>query len=165
MPDQDQGEREDFDRDLRALLSTLDALAEDHSPADLVILPRAELERREFRAYASGWQDAEETLRPALEDARATRTRRLRVVPSDSGQADVLTFPLHQQGEHAVTEPLPEADADAPPPPPAAPGAPDGPPGPGPHFDRKRRRSRTPTIPPLHPRVPGQPRKGPEAGA
>ncbi|MGD9485034.1 hypothetical protein WDH52_17555 [Streptomyces sp. TRM70308] len=162
MPDREQGEREDFDRDLRALLTTLDALAEEHSPADLVILTRAELERREFRAYAGGWQDAEETLRPLVDDARAAGARRLRLIASESGPADVLTFPF-QPDEGAEADPASEGDDTGGG---GRPGgrarAADGPRSPGPHFERKRRRSRAPTIPPLSPRVPGQPRKDPK---
>ncbi|MFE7568282.1 hypothetical protein ACFU76_15185 [Streptomyces sp. NPDC057539] len=80
--------------DLRALLDSLGRSLEDHEPAELVVLLREEIERRELRAYASGWRDAAEQYESALEQARATaRSGRLRLVGRTPGQAAVIPFP------------------------------------------------------------------------
>ncbi|MFJ1591886.1 hypothetical protein ACIOD0_16795 [Kitasatospora albolonga] len=89
------------------LLATLGAYLEHHPPADVAVLLRAELERREFLAYANGWRDAADQYEPALEQARRiAQTRRLRLVGRTPGQAAVIPFP---QDAPAATEGAPNA--------------------------------------------------------
>ncbi|MFD6803654.1 hypothetical protein [Streptomyces cyaneofuscatus] len=79
---------------LSALLAALGAHLERHSPADVAVLLRSELERREFLAYANGWRDAADRYEPALEQARRIAgSRRLRLVGPTPGQAAVIPFP------------------------------------------------------------------------
>ncbi|MFD1828589.1 hypothetical protein ACFSJS_02775 [Streptomyces desertarenae] len=178
MPDRDRMEPEEYERTLAELLASLDALADRYSPADLVVLPRAEVERREFRAYASGWQDAEEALRRAAEEAGRSPAERFRP-PPDTGPADILTFPLHRAGRAGPPGVPAPRTPDA-----AEPADGSGGEGPGggrrpeardaagaerrePVFDLKPRRSRAPTIPRLPRRTPGRPprrRKPDDAG-
>ncbi|MFI8353629.1 hypothetical protein [Streptomyces cyaneofuscatus] len=78
---------------LSALLAALGAHLERHSPADVAVLLRSELERREFLAYANGWRDAADRYEPALEQARRIAgSRRLRLVGATPGQAAVIPF-------------------------------------------------------------------------
>ncbi|MFD2690286.1 hypothetical protein ACFS5L_36380 [Streptomyces phyllanthi] len=58
-------------------------------PADVVVTTRAEIEKREFRAYAKGWRDRGED-----DERRELGTRRGRKAPvhQDDG-AKVLPFP------------------------------------------------------------------------
>ncbi|MFE5732371.1 hypothetical protein ACFQ7A_15865 [Streptomyces sp. NPDC056528] len=79
--------------DVPGLLSLLGGLLEDHTPDEIAVLLREEIERREFDAYASGWRDAAARFEPAPEDARPTRARPLRLVEHASGQAAVIPFP------------------------------------------------------------------------
>ncbi|MEU9953014.1 hypothetical protein [Streptomyces sp. NPDC047939] len=44
--------------DLARLLAAVGVLLGSHSAGDLVVVPREELERREFAAYGQGWRDA-----------------------------------------------------------------------------------------------------------
>ncbi|MFJ6431462.1 hypothetical protein [Streptomyces sp. NPDC091416] len=44
--------------DLAQLLAAVGVLLSSHSAGDLVVVPREELERREFAAYGQGWRDA-----------------------------------------------------------------------------------------------------------
>ncbi|MFE9398182.1 hypothetical protein [Streptomyces flavidovirens] len=137
------------DNGLPGLLGSLGEHLLRHAPEDLVILVRAEMERRELQAYANGWRDAADQYEPALEQARRiAQTRRLRLVGRTPGQAAVIPFPQDEQHE-------PEsADAER-----GAPGgAPEGVSGgrtepvgepvtPG--LVAKSRTSKVPTIPPL----------------
>ncbi|ARF74598.1 hypothetical protein B7C62_21975 [Kitasatospora albolonga] len=149
------------------LLATLGAYLEHHPPADVAVLLRAELERREFLAYANGWRDAADQYEPALEQARRiARTRRLRLVGRTPGQAAVIPFP---QDAPTATEGAPnaaEAGEPAPGPEPGPDGVPEhspdtpapprsAPPGPG--LVAKNRNSRAPTIPRLAVHRPGRP--------
>ncbi|MEV6423007.1 hypothetical protein [Streptomyces sp. NPDC051662] len=164
--------------DLRALLDSLGRSLEDHEPGELVVLLREEIERRELRAYASGWRDAAEQYESALEQARATaRTGRLRLVGRTPGQAAVIPFPQEGSPEDPARDhperddgdgPAPAADARAEPPDDgsvdphtdphtdrrteqraAGPRPPAEPVKPA--FVRKRRSSKVPTIPTLPP--------------
>ncbi|MCF6525490.1 hypothetical protein [Streptomyces sp. JJ36] len=125
MHDRADAGQQEFDEELRQLLEALGELTRTHHPAELVALTREQLRTTEMRAYAKGWQDAEETLRPALERARAVLARRLRLVHSADGPdrpsrpADILHFPRRGAGEEdAVTGADPEPDG---------PGAPEEP--------------------------------------
>ncbi|WP_416966030.1 hypothetical protein [Streptomyces sp. Agncl-13] len=82
-----------------------------HAPDDLVILPRAELDRRELAAYSAGWADVVEEQLPAVrrayeqritaaylqgqEDARTGRRPR-RVRDRDHVGGDVIQLPYVQ---------------------------------------------------------------------
>ncbi|MDQ0794569.1 hypothetical protein [Streptomyces sp. B1I3] len=44
--------------DLARLLAAVGVLLGSHAASDLVVMPRAELERREYAAYGQGWRDA-----------------------------------------------------------------------------------------------------------
>jgi hypothetical protein len=82
-----------------------------HAPDDLVILPRAELDRRELAAYSAGWADVVDEQLPAVrrayeqritaaylqgqEDARAGRRPR-RVRERDHVGGDVIQLPYVQ---------------------------------------------------------------------
>ncbi|WP_327374691.1 hypothetical protein OG393_12315 [Streptomyces sp. NBC_01216] len=79
--------------DLPALLSALGRLLEEHAPGDVAVLLRAEIERREIRAYALGWREAAAEYESALEEVRRARARPLRVVDRTPGQAAVIPFP------------------------------------------------------------------------
>ncbi|MFE4913232.1 hypothetical protein ACFRCX_17050 [Streptomyces sp. NPDC056652] len=86
--------------DLRALLDSLGRSLEDHAPEELVVLLREEIERRELRAYASGWRDAADQYESALKQARAAaRAGRLRLVGRTPGQAAVIPFPQERPQE------------------------------------------------------------------
>ncbi|WP_434595016.1 hypothetical protein [Streptomyces sp. A5-4] len=90
--------------ELPDLLATLGEYLRDHPPEDVAILLRAELEQREFRAYANGWQDAADEYEPALEQARrATQARRLRLVGHTPGQAALIPFPQDPPGRQDPT--------------------------------------------------------------
>ncbi|MHC0429966.1 hypothetical protein ACX6XY_07235 [Streptomyces sp. O3] len=94
MHDRIDAEQREFDEELRGLLAALDELTrEQQSPIDLAALLQERLRQAELRAYAKGWQDAEETLRPELQKARAVLASRLRLVHSSDRPADVLPFP------------------------------------------------------------------------
>ncbi|RYJ25056.1 translation initiation factor IF-2 [Streptomyces sp. L-9-10] len=100
--------------DLRALLDSLGRSLEDHAPEELVVLLREEIERRELRAYASGWRDAAEQYEPALEQSRAAaRTGRLRLVGRTPGQAAVIPFPHERPPERPQDRP-PERSRERP---------------------------------------------------
>ncbi|MCT2592725.1 hypothetical protein LHJ74_22895 [Streptomyces sp. N2-109] len=124
MPERDRPGEDDFDDDLMALLSRVDSLAEAHPPDELVVLTKEELQRREFQAYAAGWQDAEEARLEEADQQRSPDTvtpsaaasarSRMRLVPPDAAPADVLTFPMDR-----VNTPPP---ATASPPPSSSPG-------------------------------------------
>ncbi|MFD7284916.1 hypothetical protein [Streptomyces sp. NPDC059863] len=134
------------------------------------MLLREEIERRELRAYASGWRDAAEEYESALEQARATaRSGRLRLVGRTPGQAAVIPFPQEapqeapqgdaqedpvrdHPGVRDGGEPAPMADPRTDPradPRTAEPRPPTEPVKPA--FVRKRRSSKVPTIPTLTP--------------
>ncbi|MFJ2708289.1 hypothetical protein ACIO3R_34575 [Streptomyces sp. NPDC087428] len=58
-PVPDAGEGEEMPPgDLARLLAAVGVLLGSHAAADLVVVPREELERREFAAYGHGWRDA-----------------------------------------------------------------------------------------------------------
>lgn len=150
---------------LPALLGTLGEYLEHHPPEDVAILLRAEMERREFRAYASGWRDAADQYEPALEQARRiAQTRRLRLVGRTPGQAAVIPFPQDSSAEGSGEPPASRTEEPGPSPSrgsagrgpakagddtpgaadPAAPA-----PSPGSGLVAKNRNSRAPTIPRL----------------
>ncbi|XQE81588.1 hypothetical protein ACN24L_25280 [Streptomyces microflavus] len=56
------------------------------------MLLRAELERRELRAYSHGWRDAAAHFEPAVEVARTANLRTLRLVGRTPGRAAVIPF-------------------------------------------------------------------------
>ncbi|MEV8307125.1 hypothetical protein AB0P36_07085 [Streptomyces flavidovirens] len=155
---------------LPALLAALGDYLENHPPEDVAILLRAEMERREFLAYASGWRDAADQYEPALEQARRiAQTRRLRLVGRTPGQAAVIPFPQDSSPEGraepvdaGAQEPAPNQGAGSGTPAKAggdAPGATDpaGPPtSAGSGLVAKNRNSRAPTIPRLTTHRPGR---------
>ncbi|MFJ1801191.1 hypothetical protein [Streptomyces sp. NPDC088180] len=75
-----------------ALLAELGELLDAHEPHEVVVLLRAELERRELRAYSHGWRDAADHFEPAVEAARAASLRTLRLVGRTPGRAAVIPF-------------------------------------------------------------------------
>ncbi|MFW3461536.1 hypothetical protein ACN24K_12940 [Streptomyces microflavus] len=75
-----------------ALLAELSALLDVHEPHEVVVLLRAELERRELRAYSHGWRDAAAHFEPAVEAARTANLRTLRLVGRTPGRAAVIPF-------------------------------------------------------------------------
>ncbi|MYR30580.1 MULTISPECIES: hypothetical protein [unclassified Streptomyces] len=111
---------------LPSLLATLATLLEGHAPEDLVLLPRTELERREFRAYGSGWRDA----------AAEHRTLAPRPPARTPGQAAIIPF---RRREAPAESPPQEAD------PPGVRSAPAA--SHRPALAPKSRRSKVPTIP------------------
>ncbi|MFF3528926.1 hypothetical protein ACFYX5_19870 [Streptomyces rubiginosohelvolus] len=159
---------------LSALLATLGTHLERHAPADVAILLRAELERREFLAYTQGWRDAADAYEPALEQARRiAQSRRLRLVGRTPGQAAVIPFPQDSSGA-AWGVPVPEPDApvrgaagaeatdasradDVPGKPAPSPVVPRRAAQPGSGLVAKNRKSRAPTIPRLAVQRPGRP--------
>ncbi|MGV9312278.1 hypothetical protein ACWDR0_08770 [Streptomyces sp. NPDC003691] len=78
--------------DLPELLALVGRLLEAHSPDDIAVLLREELDRREIEAYATGWRDAAAEYGPALAEALAA-ARPLRLVDRTPGQAAVIPFP------------------------------------------------------------------------
>ncbi|MEU3265006.1 hypothetical protein [Streptomyces bacillaris] len=78
-----------------ALLADLGALLDAHEPHEVVVLLRAELERRELRAYSHGWRDAAAHFEPAVEAARSANLRTLRLVGRTPGRAAVI--PIRQE--------------------------------------------------------------------
>lgn len=84
-----------------ALLAELGALLDSHEPHEVVVLLRAELERREILAYSHGWRDAAAHYEPAVEAARAASRRTLRLVePTRTpGQAAVIPFRQEERGD------------------------------------------------------------------
>ncbi|MFD9715512.1 hypothetical protein [Streptomyces sp. NPDC059076] len=88
--------------DLPGLLALLGRLLEDRAPAEVAVLLREELDRREIAAYASGWRDAVAEYGPALEEARAAAAaaRPLRLVGRTPGQAAVIPFPQDERGRY-----------------------------------------------------------------
>ncbi|MFC9649215.1 hypothetical protein [Streptomyces sp. NPDC056937] len=99
--------------DLRALLDSLGRSLEDHAPEELVVLLREEIERRELRAYASGWRDAADQYESALKQARAAaRAGRLRLVGRTPGQAAVIPFPQERSQESPQESPRERPQGD-----------------------------------------------------
>nr|WP_285561845.1 hypothetical protein [Streptomyces hygroscopicus] len=81
-----------------------------HAPEDLVVIPRAELDRRELAAYSAGWADVVDEELPAVrqayeqritaaylqgqEDARTgRRPRRARRTEDEAGGGEVIALP------------------------------------------------------------------------
>ncbi|MER6332779.1 hypothetical protein ABT298_26350 [Streptomyces sp. NPDC001034] len=81
-----------------------------HAPEDLVVIPRAELDRRELAAYSAGWADVVDEELPAVrqayeqritaaylqgqEDARTgRRPRRARRTEGEGGGGEVIPLP------------------------------------------------------------------------
>ncbi|MEU3598810.1 hypothetical protein ABZ714_08780, partial [Streptomyces sp. NPDC006798] len=85
---------------LPELLALVGRLLEGHAPAEIAVLLREELDRREIEAYAKGWRDASDEYGPALEEALAA-ARPLRLVDRTPGQAAVIPFPYepHDPGD------------------------------------------------------------------
>ncbi|MEU5163316.1 hypothetical protein AB0G74_27415 [Streptomyces sp. NPDC020875] len=77
---------------LPELLALVGRLLEGHAPAEIAVLLREELDRREIEAYAKGWRDASDEYGPALEEALAA-ARPLRLVDRTPGRAAVIPFP------------------------------------------------------------------------
>ncbi|MFE4693655.1 hypothetical protein ACFRH6_26860 [Streptomyces sp. NPDC056749] len=155
---------------LTGLLAVLGGHLEGHAPDEVVVLLRDELERRELRAYSSGWRDAATHYEPALQEARAAGGRALRLVRGVPGQAAVI--PLRQQGRDAADRSADgrsregeAADGRTGRSAPAADGErgerADRPQAPAPALVPKSRSSRVPTIPRLRP----PPRRPAEDGA
>ncbi|MFD7086556.1 hypothetical protein ACFV94_01820 [Streptomyces sp. NPDC059896] len=116
--------------DLRALLDSLGRSLEDHAPEELVVLLREEIERRELRAYASGWRDAADQYESALEQARAAaRAGRLRLVGRTPGQAAVIPFPQERPHERPQEDPAHDHPDRR-----GGPAAPEAGPRPAPHV-------------------------------
>ncbi|MFB4422567.1 hypothetical protein C5F59_015895 [Streptomyces sp. QL37] len=142
---------------LSGLLAALGRHLESHAPDEVVVLLREEMERRELRAYSSGWRDAAAHYEPALQEARAAGGRALRLVRGVPGQAAVI--PLRQQDRDAADRHADDrnregggADGRTARPGPAADGERgDRPQGPAPALVPKSRTSRVPTIPRLRP--------------
>ncbi|MFS0696584.1 hypothetical protein [Streptomyces nitrosporeus] len=168
------GDPEDTPDGLPGLLAALGRLLESHAPEEVLVLVREELERRELRAYSSGWQDAAAHYEPALEEARAARGRALRLVRGVPGQAAVIPLRRYDGPDNPGAGPDggPDDGPDAGPDPgpgdggragdgaggrgaaagPAAPrGRTDRPSGTAPALVPKSRSSRVPTIPRLRP--------------
>ncbi|MGW0560436.1 hypothetical protein ACWDZ4_07325 [Streptomyces sp. NPDC003016] len=89
------------------LPGSLGRLLDEHTPEEVAALLREESDRREFHAYAKGWRDAAAHFTPALEEARLTRARTLRLVEDTPGQAAVIPFlkdrnySVNKAAEHA----------------------------------------------------------------
>ncbi|MFG3406322.1 hypothetical protein [Streptomyces sp. NPDC048142] len=81
-----------------ALLAELGALLDSHEPHEVVVLLRAELERRELRAYSHGWRDAAAHYEPAVEAARAASRRTLRLVGAARTPGRAAVIPFRQEG-------------------------------------------------------------------
>ncbi|MFE9258963.1 hypothetical protein [Streptomyces sp. NPDC006879] len=106
-----EGAGTEASEDLPGLLAQLGRLLGERSPSDVAILLREDIERRELRAYAHGWQDAAAEYGPALEEARLGRTRPLRLVGRTPGQAAVIPFP---QARTEEAPPRPSTGGDGP---------------------------------------------------
>ncbi|XMN07086.1 hypothetical protein ACK8N7_14035 [Streptomyces griseobrunneus] len=81
-----------------APLAELGALLDAHEPHEVVVLLRAELDRRELRAYSHGWRDAAAHFEPAVEAARTANLRTLRLVGRTPGRAGVIPFRQEDRG-------------------------------------------------------------------
>ncbi|WP_406383273.1 hypothetical protein [Streptomyces sp. NBC_01618] len=140
---------------LSGLLAVLGGHLESHTLDEVMVLLREEMERRELRAYSSGWRDAAAHYEPALQEARAADGRMLRLVRGASGQAAVI--PFRQQGRNATDRRTGDRgrEGDATDERPArtgpAAGAERGDRSPAPALVPKSRSSRVPTIPRLRP--------------
>ncbi|MEU8889226.1 hypothetical protein [Streptomyces sp. NPDC048442] len=116
-------------QDLPELLGSLGRYLEQHMPQEVVVLLRAELERRELRAYASGWGDAvaayEEDHAYDKGDActpdraydpdqwRTARAHRLSLVSRAQEQAAVIPFPAGEPPSPRARPAREEPDAAA----------------------------------------------------
>lgn len=87
--------------DYSALLAALGHHLDHHPPDEIMVLLRAEMERRELQAYASGWRDAAAHYERALAEARVANGRSLRLVERASGQAVVIPL-RHDEREAAA---------------------------------------------------------------
>ncbi|MEV8229707.1 hypothetical protein AB0P41_27255 [Streptomyces sp. NPDC079167] len=142
---------------LSGLLAELGRQLESHAPDEVMVLLREEMERRELRAYSSGWRDAAAHYETALQEARAAGGRALRLVRGVPGQAAVI--PLRQQGRDAAARRPDDrnregggVDERAALPGPVTGGErADRPQAPAPALVPKSRTSRVPTIPRLRP--------------
>ncbi|WP_103534799.1 hypothetical protein [Streptomyces sp. SM11] len=81
-----------------ALLAELGALLDGHEPHKVVVLLRAELERRELLAYSHGWRDAAAHYESAVEAARTASRRPLRLVESTRTPGQAAVIPFRQEG-------------------------------------------------------------------
>lgn len=145
---------------LSGLLAALGRHLESHAPHEVMVLLREEMERRELRAYSSGWRDAAAEYEPVLQEARAAGGRTLRLVSRASGQAAVI--PLRRQAG-ATADRAGDDDAADERTGPAAGGEQRGgarPAASAPALVPKSRSSRVPTIPRLRP-----PSRRPAGGA
>lgn len=116
------------DVDVALLVDELIRLVRAHGGSDVVLFTAAEMERREFAAYAHGWHDAMESLPPQL--------RRPELTLLEGGA--VIPFPESRTaGESGGPE---EGESDDPAPPPRKRR---------PRFVEKSARSKSPTVPKL----------------
>nr|WSW67386.1 hypothetical protein OG461_14870 [Streptomyces sp. NBC_00995] len=138
---------------LSGLLATLGRHLESHAPDEVMVLLREEVERRELRAYSSGWRDAAAQYEPVLQEARAAGGRALRLVRESSGQAAVI--PLRRQTGGAADRGRPRGREEDPAEGRTGPAAGGerraGPAASAPALVPKSRSSRVPTIPRLRP--------------
>ncbi|MEU9466562.1 hypothetical protein AB0D78_07870 [Streptomyces avermitilis] len=101
-------DRTDYAEAATELRRTLAERRKGPVPADLVVTTRAEIERREFRAYGQGWRDRgehEERRGAATGTAPGTETAR---PPADG--AKVLPFPHHHPSGPPTARPHPDDD-------------------------------------------------------
>lgn len=145
---------------LSGLLAALGRHLESHAPDKVMVLLREEMERRELRAYSSGWRDAAAHYEPALQEARAAGGRGLRLVRRASGKAAVIPLRRQAGGTADRARESDAADERTARTGPAAGGErPDRPAASAPALVPKSRSSRVPTIPRLRP-----PSRRPAAG-
>lgn len=116
------------DVDVALLVDELVRLVRAHGGSEVVLFTAAEMERREFAAYAHGWNDALASLPPQL--------RRPELKLLDGGV--VIPFPGEREAEGSGGAGQGEADDPAPPPRKRRP-----------RFVEKSARSKSPTIPKL----------------
>lgn len=117
------------DVDVALLVDELVRLVRAHGGSDVVLFTADEMERREFAAYAHGWNDALASLPPQL--------RRPELTLLEGGA--VIPFPGNQESE-AGSGGAEREEAEDPVPPPRKRR---------PRFVEKSARSKSPTIPKL----------------
>ncbi|WP_299532187.1 hypothetical protein [uncultured Streptomyces sp.] len=83
--------------DLARLLAAVGILLGGHAPGDLVVLPREDVERREFAAYGKGWRDA-----MAQYDEVAARVGSLPAEGGDRTPGQAAVIPFRRRGTSRV---------------------------------------------------------------
>lgn len=116
------------DVDVALLVDELVRLVRAHGGSDVVLFTADEMERREFAAYAHGWNDALASLPPQLRRPELTLLEGGVIIPFP-GELDV-------EGSHGVGQ----GETEDPDPPPRKRR---------PRFVEKSARSKSPTIPKL----------------